>query len=388
MIPVYKPYLSKYKTSATKAINDEWISNHGEFVTKASTKLQHVLNVKHCILMANGTCATHCLAMALKFKHPDVTTVYIPNNVYVAVYNSFLNVYKPEQIRVAQIDELTWNINLDETYLKQLNPHSAIVVVHNMGNIVDVAAIKRIRPDIVIVEDNCEGLFGVYDGIPSGSSVHTLCSAISFYGNKTITTGEGGAFCTNDTNVYNYINSVYNQGMTSTRFVHDIHAYNYRMTNVQAGFLYDQLNDIGHILQLKHTVFMNYDNLMHDLFASNKITKFTYNKNIIPVNWMYAIRVYNGEFNAMYEHFKQNGIDTRPFFYSYNCHTHLANLATDDNTNVGTLLNREIIVLPSFPELTNDQQIHIVNVLYTYINSILTREHANNENSRDIINSG
>jgi perosamine synthetase len=75
----------------------------------------------------------------------------------------------------------------------------------------------------------------------------TVYVRLSFYGNKIITTGEGGAFLTNEQNVYEYIKKVYSQGMSNIRYLHNVHAYNYRMTNIQAAFLYDQLNDIDSI---------------------------------------------------------------------------------------------------------------------------------------------
>ena len=65
------------------------------------------------------------------------------------------------------------------------------------------------------MEDNCEGNLGKYENIYSGTSESTLCSAVSFYANKILTTGEGGAFLTNDKNVYEYIKSIYSHGMTN-----------------------------------------------------------------------------------------------------------------------------------------------------------------------------
>ena len=77
MIPIYKPYISKYKTSAIKAIESEWISNHGIYVDIATDRLKEILGIKYCILMNNGTSATHCLFKALKFKYPHIAKIYI-----------------------------------------------------------------------------------------------------------------------------------------------------------------------------------------------------------------------------------------------------------------------------------------------------------------------
>ena len=90
MIPIYKPYLEKYKESAKEAIESEWISNHGMYVDLASKLLCEILGVKYCILMNNGTSATHSLYKALKYKYPTIKKIYIPNNVFITItsYNS------------------------------------------------------------------------------------------------------------------------------------------------------------------------------------------------------------------------------------------------------------------------------------------------------------
>jgi perosamine synthetase len=259
MINIYNPNIKKYSESAIHAIQTGWISNHGEYIEKATTKLKETLGSNYCILMANGTCATHCLFLSIKYKYPHINKIYVSNNSYVAAYNSALMIYP---IEVMKMDIHTWNICTDEEYIQTLDTNSAILIVHNLGNIINVPRLKKIRPDIIFVEDNCEGIFGKYNSQYSGTSEDTLCSSMSFYGNKIITTGEGGAFLTQHLDIYNYIKKVYSQGMSNIRYLHDVHAYNYRMTNIEAAFLYDQLNDITNILDLKRKVYETYEFLL------------------------------------------------------------------------------------------------------------------------------
>ena len=72
MIPIYIPYLKKYTKSAVNAIESNWISNYGLNIKNAEEKLKKILNIKYCILMNNGTSATHSLFVALKYKHPNI----------------------------------------------------------------------------------------------------------------------------------------------------------------------------------------------------------------------------------------------------------------------------------------------------------------------------
>lgn len=367
MINIYNPNIPSYTTSAIDAINSGWISNHGVYIEKSSNKLKTFLNSKYAILMANGTCATHCLFLSIKFKYPQIQKIYVPNNVYVAAWNSVLMEYNIDQLELMKMDLNTWNINTDEEYIKSLHTNSAVLIVHNLGNIINVPRLKQIRPDLIFVEDNCEGLFGKYENIYSGTSEASLCSSISFYGNKIITTGEGGAFITNDQDVYNYIIKAYSQGMSSTRYLHDTHAYNYRMTNIQAAFLYDQLNDIDNILNNKQHIFKNYETLLEPLIKDNKVKLFEKEDNTQNSCWIFAVRLVGNtkSIEETTEFFNKSGVDIRPFFYPINKHKHLSSIENTDEISI--ILNREIIMIPSSPSITIEEQKKVVNSIFKFI---------------------
>lgn len=367
MINIYEPDINKYNESSINAIKEGWISNHGKYIELANHKLKDITDCAYSILMSNGTCSTHCLFLSLKFKHPNINKIYVPNNCYIAAWNAALMVYNIEQLELMKMDNNTWNIVTNEDYIKTLDEKAAVLIVHNLGNIVNVQRLKRIRPDLIFVEDNCEGMFGKYEDKFSGMSESSLCSSCSFYGNKIITTGEGGAFFTQDEDVYNYIKSIYSQGMSETRYLHKLHAYNYRMTNVQAGFLYDQLNDIHNILENKYKIFQNYDNLLERLvkFGKVKLIKKENNTKISP--WIYALRIVDNikTVKETIEFFKSNNIDIRPFFYPINAHKHLESIENNDETSY--VLNKEIIMIPSSPTITYEEQRQVVDVIYRFI---------------------
>lgn len=370
MISIYVPNISEYTNSAIDAIKTGWISNHGEYVEKATTMLKNSLKVKHAILMANGTCATHCLFLALKYKNPLINTIYVPNNCYVAAWNAVLMEYDETVMHVMKMDLTTWNIDTSEEYIKSLKNNSAVLIVHNLGNIINVPRLKRMRPDLIFVEDNCEGLFGKYEGIYSGTSEDSLCSCVSFYGNKIITTGEGGAFLTNDDEIYNYIMKVYSQGMSSIKYLHDAHAYNYRMTNIQSAFLYDQLNDRENILNNKKNIFNNYEILLQPLIQKNKISLFKKEESTENANWIFAICIIGNTktIEETTEFFKNNNIDIRPFFYPVNKHGHLKNI--ENNDEISELLNKEIIMIPSSPSITIEEQTYVVSIVEFFVNKL------------------
>ena len=377
MIPIYKPYLSKYKSSAIDAVQSEWISNHGKYISLASDKLKELLHVKHCILMNNGTSATHCLFKALKYKHPTIKKIYVPNHVFVAPWNCCLMEYPDTSMEVMKLDSHTLNIDTSEEYINTLEPNSAVCIVHNLGNIVNVPCLQRLRPDLIFIEDNCEGLFGSYEGRYSGTE--SLCSAVSFYGNKTITTGEGGAFFTNDDAIYEYIKNIYSHGMTQTRYIHCNIATNFRMTNIQAALLYDQLCDIEHILSCKKTIFQNYTSLLKEANTSGHIQFITQEPETEHSNWMYAIMLPGIPFESIEAFMKQHQIEIRPFFYDIHAHSHLqhiyhpynsSNLKTDTFNSLENPIPKDAlncILLPSYPELEFTQQKYICDRLLEFI---------------------
>jgi perosamine synthetase len=362
MIPIYQPYLEKYKTSALKAIYSDWISNHGIYVDLASDKLKTILNIPYCILMNNGTSATHCLFKALKYKYPHLSKIYIPNNVFIAPWNCGLQEYDASLFEVMETDPLTLNINTNEEYIKSLDKNSAIVIVHNLGNIINVPRLKHIRPDIIFVEDNCEGLFGKYEGKYTGSA--SFASAVSFYGNKTITTGEGGAFFTNDIDVYKFIKTYYSHGMSDVRYIHNVLGTNYRMTNVQAGFLYDQLNDIEHILYLKNKVYTTYEKLLKDLIEKNKVILLKEEESTEHSKWMFSIFIPNIKFNELEAYLLEKQIQIRPLFYDIRKHKHLQDIKI---TQEPLKHIENGLMLPSYPTLNDDQQQYIVNCIKEYV---------------------
>jgi perosamine synthetase len=363
MIPVYKPFLEKYKESAIQAINSEWISNHGVYIELTTNLLKKILNVKYCILMNNGTSATHCLFKSLKFKYPDINKIYVPNNVFVSPWNCCLMEYDNTQIEVMKMDSKSFNIDVSEESIKTLDKNSAVLIVHNLGNIVNVPRLKRIRPDLIFIEDNCEGIFGKYENIYSGTGECSLCSSVSFYGNKTITTGEGGAFFTNDLDVYKYIKTYYSHGMSDIRYIHNIEGTNYRMTNIQAALLYDQLNDIDTILNMKKQLYNYYKLLYNNLPEKYKniFLLLVEEKDTDHSKWVFSLLTNNFDYEHFENYMNEKNIQIRPLFYDIHSHFHLSNIKNNFNK-----LDINGFILPSYPELTKIQQDYIFDCLVEY----------------------
>lgn len=349
MLPIYQPYLPKECLKyAHDALDSTWISSQGVYIDKAKEKLKEIVGSKYVIMVNNGTCATHMLALGLKFKYPHIRKIIVPNNVYVAAWNSFLFSGGFDFITV-DADEHTWNV--DHNKIPVPDEETALLVVHNLGNIVNVPALKKKFPKMLIVEDNCEGLFGKHENHYSGTQ--SLISSVSFFGNKTITSGEGGAVFTQDEELFEYLNSVRGQGQSSVRYIHDKLGYNYRMTNIQAALLYGQLEILPEIRERKRAVF---DLYMQELKDVDGIRFQQTEPNTEHAQWMFALRFekFNQQKKRDLELFLfENNIETRPMFYPINQHAHLRQYTKGNE--VAELLNHQCLILPSFPELTRSQ---------------------------------
>ena len=349
-------------TRAKKYINDvidsNWISISGKYIKMCEDKIKKLLNVKHVLLTNNGTSATHCIVKSVKFKYPNCNKIYIADHSYIAAYNSVLYEYSKEQIEIVPIDKNTWNIDLN--YIDKMEKKSCILIVHNLGNIIPIHLIKSRRPDIIIVEDNCEGFMGKYNNIYSGSD--SLASSISFYANKHITCGEGGAFITNDDEVYHHIKCFCTQGITNAKYKHSMLAHNYKFNNLSAALLYSQLENLDIIYEKKKHIFNLYTKLFKKY--SNIISLQYIETSTIHSYWMFGIKFNNGydSYNKIEEYFTKNNIEIRPFFYNYKNHPFLSDIKVSSYKN----FDNQIILLPMHCYLTDEDVKYIVNIVIKF----------------------
>lgn len=372
MIPVYKPYLPpdslKY---AHEALDSTWLSSQGRFLPLVTEKLQELLKVDYVIPLNNGTSACHLLAKSLlRIRKPSYgkKKIIVPNNVYVAAWNAFL-FDKEYKLIPVDADLSTWNFDLDQLDEKiQRYPDADILIVHNIGNVINVPELQRKYPHAHFVEDNCEGFLGSYEGLATGTA--SFASAVSFFGNKNVTSGEGGAFITNSENTYLYAKCAQGQGQSSKRFVHEELGYNYRMTNIQAAILYGQLERLNEIWDLKRNVFENYRYAFKD---REDILMQTIADDTTNANWMFGLRIPGqSSYDNAETYFKDLGIEIRPMFYPINAHSHLKNhrdILRVEHSNAETL-NKECFILPSYPQLTNEEQNFIIKHVNDYVKEI------------------
>jgi len=358
MIPIYNPHIPDSSVRyATDAVESTWISSIGKYIELATDKLRDLSGCEYVLLTNNGTSATHLVTRSLARFEPQTKRILVPSSCYVAAYNSLIYDDNGWEIVCLDLDNSTWNMKIDS-----VRNGDVIFAVHNLGNIINVPKLKR-DFNCTIIEDNCEGFFGSYEGYNSGSK--SLCSSLSFFGNKNVTCGEGGAFLTNDRVIYEFANKLRGQGQTNTKYIHDEVGYNYRMTNIQAALLLGQLENYEWIYENKKRVF---DRYKKNLNGVDGISLQQEEADTQSSMWMFGVRFHRAKaYSRSNVFFTGRGIDTRPMFYSYKNHSHLDFVGEDSNA---VDINNQVVVFPSYPDLTDDEVDYICGMIKKYSNEL------------------
>lgn len=354
MIPVYKPWITDLEKSyVNEALNEGWISS-GRFIEKSEELLANYLNVKYALVASSGTTALHLCLRVLDNKlqsiHDDIDNsngvILIPNTTFVA--SSAVALYDKRAIELVDINYETWNIDLDLVdEICSTTRVFAVMPVHLYGNPCDMDGLLELQNkyEFNIIEDACESLGASINGIKTGTIGDVGC--FSFYGNKLLSCGEGGAVVTNNENLYKRAKLLRGQAQDpNKRYWHIDVGYNYRMTNIQAAILTAQLERINEITHEKQRVNNRYIKNL-DGIKMQKVLK-----GHINSNWLISIEL-PGSYLPVEEDLRNSGIETRKIFYpissmpSYN--DHYSNFPNSER------LSSRGLSLPSYPQLTDSE---------------------------------
>lgn len=346
MIPVYQPYFNgREKDYVNQCMESTWISSKGEFINRFEHSFAQFIGAEHATTVSNGTVALHLALDTLGIGSGD--EVIVPTLTYIASVNTILQTgAKP-----VFVDSLasTWQIDPRDVEAKITVRTKAIMAVHLYGLPCDMDALLGIcqKHHLLLIED-CAEAFGTFY---KGRHVGTFgdIATFSFFGNKTITTGEGGMVVTGDINTLEKAYHLKNQGVSQSReYWHNSLAYNYRMTNICAAIGLAQLEQATDILSKKRQLAQWYQKGLQTLplHCHEEIPQ------TVHSFWMCSIAVDDpAHRNPLREHLKQAGIETRPFFFP--SHT-MPHCATQESFPVAESLASRGINLPSYPALTED----------------------------------
>ncbi|GIW21106.1 MAG: GDP-perosamine synthase [Candidatus Sericytochromatia bacterium] len=361
-IPIYKPFLKgNEKKYVNECLDSTWISSKGKFIQIFEESFANFLGVKYCSTVCNGTLALHLALLSLGISEDD--EVIVPTLTYIASVNSI--VYTGAKPIFVDSLEDTWQINPEEIRKKITKKTKAIMVVHLYGHPCEMDSIIKIAKEnnIFVIEDCAEAIASKYKDKYVGTFGDI--SAFSFFGNKTITTGEGGMIATNDKTLYDRAVHFKGQGLAKYReYWHDVIGYNYRMTNICAAIGLAQLEQIDKIVYKKRQIAEWYKELL-------KPTKYIFHaelENVYHSYWMCSILVDDyKKRDELRKHLLKNGVETRPVFYPV--HTMPMYSKKFERHIVAENISYRGINLPSYPDLTYDEVKYICDIILNFENN-------------------
>jgi perosamine synthetase len=311
-IPLAAPDLSGNEEKyVLEAVRSSWISSTGRFVDLFEERFSQLCNGT-ALSVCNGTSALHLALLALDVRPGD--EVLVPSLTYVATANAVR--YVGGEPIFVDVDLDTWCIDPQLVEAQITRRTKGIIAVHLYGHPADMDPINDVAAahGLWVVEDAAEAHFAQY----KGQTVGTLASVgtFSFYGNKLLTCGEGGAVTVTDERLAERIRLLRGQGMhPRRRYYFSITGFNFRLTNVACAILCAQLERHQEIIARRDRIFCLYRELLNGTpgIGFQPIAPWA-----VAAPWLFCITVdedqYGRSRDDLMSVLRRGGVDTRPFF--------------------------------------------------------------------------
>lgn len=346
-IPVYQPSLiGNEKKYVLDCVESGWISSKGKYVSNFESEFAKFVGVDYAVGTNNGTTALHLALVTAGIKSGD--EVIVPAFTYIASVNA-IKYCGATPVFVDSLPD-TWQMDPHKVNLAITHKTKAILAVHLYGQMCDMGTLVELsrHNDLLLIEDCAEAIGSKY--LEKNAGTFGDISAFSFFGNKTITTGEGGMVVTNNSALADRARCLRGQGLAMYReYWHDVIGFNYRMTNVAAAIGLAQLEQVDSFLDKKRKIAMEYIRQLSPIVDYHKEKTGTYHSY-----WMFSILAgSSGQRDVIREHLKKRQIETRPTFYPIHmmpCYSeYFRSYPVAENIGVRG------INLPSWPGMTDEQ---------------------------------
>lgn len=313
-IPISQPSISQREIDfVTDAVKSSWISSLGKYIDTFEAEFARFCGSRYAVCVSNGTVAIH-LALVAQGIGPD-DEVIIPDLSFVATANAVIHAGAKPII----VDVDPFNLCMDPAKIESAitSRTKAIMPVHLYGHPADMKRIMQVaaRNGLFVIEDAAEAHGAKAYGRTVGSWGN--CATFSFYGNKNITTGEGGMITTDDEQYSLKLRYLRDHAMSKEkRYWHTEVGYNYRMTNIQAALGCAQLERSVELLEKRRTIFEWYSRNLRDIpgLSLNRTNEWAENTYWL-VCMEYSGWTSEGLRNKFMQELKAEGIDSRPYFY-------------------------------------------------------------------------
>lgn len=312
-IPVAVPDLDGNEEAyVVDAIRSTWISSTGKYVDRFERSFAALCGAHAAVAVSNGTVALHLALLALDLRPGD--EVIVPSLTYIATANAVR--YLGAEPVFVDVDPETWCLDPAKIEERITRRTKGIIAVHLYGHPADMDPIAHIASvhGLWTVEDAAEAHLARYKDRPVGS-LATLAT-FSFYGNKTLTSGEGGAVITDSPAHLVRLKTLRGQGMDpERRYFFPVIGYNFRLTNIACALLCAQLERAQALIARRKAICAGYRDRLQDIAGIGFQPVASWAE---PTPWLFCITVDAARFgrdrDGLMQHLAAGGIETRPFF--------------------------------------------------------------------------
>lgn len=330
MIPVNRPLIDKDDIEAVmSALEAGWVSGEGPIVEKLEQSMASLVGVKHCVAVSSGTTAIDVVMNAMNVGKE--TEIIAPATTIISTVSEAAK--RGAKLEITDVDPETWCMSVPQTIEAMHEGTTMVVPVHLFGLAVDLDPIieKARKTNVFVLEDAAEALGLDYKGSPCGS--YGDASIFSFYANKIVTGGEGGAILTNTTNWASRFSSFRNLCFDpDERFVHHELGLNARMPSMTAALVTSQLARLKVLVEKKRAIGYRYlEGLRGHPWLQLPLKETTSSQNVF---WVFAFKLLaDCPMNAptLAAKLRSDGVDTRRFFYPLHLQPALLDLGCVDD---------------------------------------------------------
>ncbi len=364
-IPIATPQLlGNELTYVNDCISTAWISSQGKYVSKFEENFKSLCKMPDALAVSNGTVALHLALVALGIGPGD--EVIVPDLTFAASANAVFHAGATPVL--ATIDRDTWTLSSESLARLITKRTKAVMPVHLYGHPCDMDTIRDIanQTNLFVIEDCAEALGSLYRGDHVGS--FSDASTFSFFGNKTITTGEGGMVLFKNPDIGRRARMLRDHGMSpQKKYWHTEVGYNYRMTNIQAALGVAQMERLAFFVDAKRKIAADYKKILsrsphiilppEQSWATNSYWLFTFLlKDSAPL-----------EPQELRTAMAMRGIETRPVFYALHTMPPYEKIARDTDMRNSLEISARGISLPSYVQLTEQERDFIAEIIVKLI---------------------
>lgn len=352
-IPISEPSLGQTELEyVTDCVKSGWVSSLGKYIGQFENGFAEFCGTKYGVSVFNGTVAIHLALVALGIGAGD--EVIVPTFTFVATANAVLYTGATPVFVDSELE--TWNMDPQDIKAKITSKTKAIIVVHIYGHPAKMDEILAIAKEnnLKVIEDAAESHGAEYQGQKVGSMGDVGC--FSFYGNKIITTGEGGIVVTNNQKLADEMRFLKDHAMSTERkYYHPLLGFNYRMTNLQAALGVAQLEKLKEFIIKKQEIAAWYRQEFAGVNGLGHPPEVPWASNVY---WMYSLLIKPEaklSRDDLAKKLKAKGVDSRPFFLPNHQMPYMPPEVQKQNFPVARVLSEQGLNLPSAVSLTREK---------------------------------